>query len=517
MSKRQNTSNRYAIYLRCSSDEQADREYSTIDAQREIIEKHIHDQGGKIVKRYQDEGKTGTNLRRPGWQALYHDAQAGLFDVVVITYMSRLGRGDTYTVAEYLLKQAKCRVETVKERFGDDLNGYMGKQMTRMMDGMFCKQISQYTRTKMEQMVYNGYFCGGQPPFGYMKVAVDAVTRAGKDAPKRLVPHPEEAEVVQRAFSLFLESYCVADVRNYLKLTTERRWDTTKTKYLLTNEVYLGHNIFGEWRQNDAFEAIIDQETWNVVQTALPKRRQGRTPRGDDGFAYYLRGLVQCPHCECAFTQYSVTSNGKRIHYYACGYDMRRVSQCPVKRINAVALHHSVVEAIERAAKHQTVMHRLIAQSGGWQTPNEELKMLRGQLMKQKQFNELQINNFTKAIGEGKALRTLLDSLEKAEQKQNEIFQQLEVVEEQIAKATVKRPTAEQVQADWMQMLELWDDVTEEERAELLAGLVRKVEVKQKNLVYLELSPITEVRGSMLALKRDLGAGVRLELTTFGL
>src|SRR4051812_24734766 len=126
MAKRNIGPIRYAIYLRCSSDDQAKGDFTTIDTQREINTHYIVEQGGVLIGEYSDEGKTGTNLNRTGWKRLLADAQAGMFDTVVVTYMSRLGRGDACTVAEWNLKDASVRVEMVKEKFTDDLSGHIG-------------------------------------------------------------------------------------------------------------------------------------------------------------------------------------------------------------------------------------------------------------------------------------------------------------------------------------------------------------------------------------------------------
>jgi len=59
--------------------------------------------------------------------------------------------------------------------------------------------------------------------------------------------------------------------------------------------------------------------------------------------------------------------------------------------------------------------------------------------------------------------------------------------------------------------------LTEEDKAELLGTLVEEMEVKTKDRVLLRLAPFAEVGGLKLAINSQMGAGVRLELTTFGL
>jgi len=209
------TATRYAIYLRCSTDDQAQKDFTTIDAQREINRKHVEALGGQIVKEYADEGKTGTNINRPAFRQMPDDAANGDFDAVCVTYMSRLGLGDAFIIAQYELGKHGVTVELVKEKFTDDLAGYMGKTMTTMMDGVYPKMVSQWTRTKMERMVESGYHCGGLTPIGYMTEIVSDATgfhSADKEPPKRLVPDPDNACSVRIVFDMALRGETAVNI-----------------------------------------------------------------------------------------------------------------------------------------------------------------------------------------------------------------------------------------------------------------------------------------------------------------
>lgn len=199
---------RWVDYERCSSDDQKHGDFTTVENQREInirhIEERIEQQGGEYVGSYADEGKTGTNLKRPDWKRLLADAQAKKFDAVCVTYMSRLARGNAFHVAEFMLREVGVQVVMVKEKFGSDLGGQLQKDITIFSDGVFAKQVSEYTKTKMAAMVEKGYWCG-QHPFGFITVPISDASGcrgAEKEPPKRLVPHGEQALVVLRAFQM---------------------------------------------------------------------------------------------------------------------------------------------------------------------------------------------------------------------------------------------------------------------------------------------------------------------------
>src|SRR5262249_54989613 len=159
--------------------------------------------------------------------------------------------------------------------------------------------------------------------------ATDAsmVSRNDKEPPKCLVVVPEEAEIVRHAFGLYLEKRSIAAVRDYLKVVTDRQWDTSRTKYLLQNETYIGNYVFGQWRKDGAHEAILEPEIWQAVQQTLGQQGS-RRQRNEKGAAYYLRGLVRCPHCGCAYTHHYVRRGERTIRYYACLKDMKRTVRC---------------------------------------------------------------------------------------------------------------------------------------------------------------------------------------------
>lgn len=489
MRKSKQTTTRYAIYLRCSTDDQKQGDFTTIDTQRELNSRYVADHGGTLVQEYADDGRSGTNLNRPGWKQLLADSEQGKYDAVVCTYMSRLARGEAYHVAEFLLHDNGVCVELVQEQFTPDLAGHVNKQMTILMDGMYPKMVSQWTKTKMQQMVEQGYFCGGTIPFGYRtEPVIIHGSRSDKEPPKRLVIDENEAEVVRFAYKLFLGKRTISAVREYLKQTTSRQWTSFTAKYLLTNVVYIGVQEFGQWRNDNAHEAILDGETWQKVQELIQasKRTNTRAARSNT-YTYYLRGLVKCPHCGCSYT--NSFAKGGDVFYYECHHGKKKITNCPVSRINADALHKTVLDEVKRAVEHRTVMHDIIARSGGWQKAGESLRLLRGQLGKRRQFIDVQIGNLTNLLADGRGQRSLLDKLDELEAKKAEMDRETQALDAEITRSTVQRPTAEMVQRNWSRLFTLWDGISEDARAELIRGVVKEVIVSEKNSVTLRLCP----------------------------
>ena len=95
-----------AKYIRLSRDDGDDRESESVENQRDIIDNYIlgHEElfdAGEYV----DDGFTGTNFNRPGFQRMLKDIEDGKIDCIITKDLSRFGRDhiDTgYYLERYL-------------------------------------------------------------------------------------------------------------------------------------------------------------------------------------------------------------------------------------------------------------------------------------------------------------------------------------------------------------------------------------------------------------------------------
>lgn len=487
---------RFAFYLRCSSDDQSYGDFTTIDAQRQINREHIQQLGGELVAEYSDEGKTGTNLSRPGWKRMLADAGAKRFDAVVVTYMSRLARGEVYHVAEYLLKEEKVTVELVKENFTPDMVGQLHKSMTIMMDGSYCRQVSQWTRTKQAQMVKMGYHTGGMCPFGYMTETIPGMTAVQmpggkvKPAPKRLIPHPEEAGQVKRAFEIFFATRSIADTQRYLRSVDDsRRWPMTLVRNFLENDRYRGVARFGEHVNYSAHEAIITEQLFDGVQELLKKpealveatalgHHAGRTL---DPHFYYLRGIVYCQHCGGRMTPATATGKTGKVPYYECVQSAKgNKTNCPVRRVNANALHEAVIGEILRCAQHPSRLSRQWADSIKHIPQPTEAKEELARLRRNRRETEKKAARVVEAIKQVGALPALTQEVRQLEELATRQEAQIKELESSQIRRTISRPDAALVAGVWLEMLDLWEELSEEERTKLLRLVVQRVELSEK-------------------------------------
>ena len=87
---------RVAVYARVSVSEGLEKEFNSLDAQREACAAYVTSQRGQgwaaLPERYDDGGYSGATIDRPAFQRLLRDVEAGKVDVIAVYKIDRLSR-----------------------------------------------------------------------------------------------------------------------------------------------------------------------------------------------------------------------------------------------------------------------------------------------------------------------------------------------------------------------------------------------------------------------------------------
>lgn len=81
-----------ALYCRLSRDDGMEGDSNSISNQKKLLAKYAKENGFANTRQYVDDGYTGTNFNRPGFQKLLEDVEMGYVTTVIVKDMSRLGR-----------------------------------------------------------------------------------------------------------------------------------------------------------------------------------------------------------------------------------------------------------------------------------------------------------------------------------------------------------------------------------------------------------------------------------------
>ena len=302
---------RVAQYLRMSTDHQ---QYST-DNQAEAITRYAEQHGMVIVRTYADEGKSGLDIGwRPGLQQLIADVTEGRADfrMILVYDISRWGRfqdPDQAAHLEYLCRRAGIHVEYCAEQFANDgtLPSALMKMLQRTQAGEFCRMLSVKVFAGQCRLIQMGYRQGGPAGFGLRRMRIDhagveqGILERGQHKSLQtdrviLRPGPaDEVATVRRIYRMFIAEGKregeIAAILNAEAIRTDfgRPWRASTVHQVLTNEKYIGNNVFNrrsfklkcrrvqnpqdQWvRADSVFPAIVDPQTWASAQAIIVER-----------------------------------------------------------------------------------------------------------------------------------------------------------------------------------------------------------------------------------------------------
>lgn len=81
-----------ALYCRLSRDDGAEGDSNSVANQKRMLTKCAKENGFRNTRFYVDDGYTGTNYNRPGFQQMLEDIEMGYVSTIIVKDMSRLGR-----------------------------------------------------------------------------------------------------------------------------------------------------------------------------------------------------------------------------------------------------------------------------------------------------------------------------------------------------------------------------------------------------------------------------------------
>lgn len=81
-----------ALYERLFKDDELKGESNSISNQKKHLEDYARKTGFQNIKHFTDDGSTGTNFNRLGFQAMIAEVEAGNIDTIIVKEMSRFGR-----------------------------------------------------------------------------------------------------------------------------------------------------------------------------------------------------------------------------------------------------------------------------------------------------------------------------------------------------------------------------------------------------------------------------------------
>ncbi|HEY3297228.1 MAG TPA: recombinase family protein, partial [Armatimonadota bacterium] len=366
----------------------------------------------------------------------------------------------------------------------------------------------------MVAQVKQGRWPGGNLPFGY------------DVADGRLVPNPAEAPVLRMMFAQYLEVKSTALVRDKLialGIQTRRanyhgkapniisKWSLQKVEYILRNRVYLGELNYDGVRVPEAHEAIIDDDTYALVQGQLGQRF--KRPKIDSPHAYFLTGKVYCGDCGCRLTPKS-TQHSKRKKAYTPYYQCYRTCKyhgldCRVGRMNAEVLEGLFVETVSSLSANRDLLARAAEQAGELDTNLSQLELEDSTLATRESELQGKIQNILSALEQGLTSTSVQSRLSELELELGTIRAQRNMVRSKLRESQPEPIDVDAALRLFSRFKELFPTCTPEEKEALVDALLKKAVVGADKTVEFELYAEGDI-GDNVVPKNKVGSGARI-------
>ena len=378
------------LYERLSKDDEQQGTSNSILNQKQLLEEYAERNGLTPYINIQDDGYTGTNWNRPGWQELIEKVEADEVNCIVIKDSTRLGR-DYLRAGLYreMFRERGIRLIAVNDGFDSERGDDDFTPFREIMAEFYARDTSKKIKSVLSAKGRSGKPTTNTPPYGFVKDPNDKY--------KWLVDETAAA-VVRRVFQMAVDgmgTHQIAGVLAEEKIerpsyyfgkngqgTRRNDYDpdspyvwygSTIAKMLRTLE-YCGHLVNlrttttdfksrkskvkpqDEWLIfENHHEAIIKQEVFDTVQKLRETVRRIDTL----GYANPLTGLLWCADCGEKLYNYRRSQprkpmENKLIDVYQCStYKLgknRHNTACTVHHISTVDARDIILDALRKTS-----------------------------------------------------------------------------------------------------------------------------------------------------------------------
>ena len=516
-----------AYYRLSKMDRNKTQESDSITNQRKLIQAYLDNHPNiTLVDEAYDDGYTGTNYNRPGFQQVLDAIESGRVNCVIVKDLSRLGREyiSTGKYIETVFPDLGVRfiainddVDSTKNNAGDDLL----IPIKNIMNESYCRELSRKLRSQFRIQRGNGEFLGAFASYGYCK---------SPDDKHKLVVDEYAAEVVKGIFSLKIKGYSPSAIATFLNdeavlppseykkslglnyksgfiSASAPKWSAMTVKRILTNPVYMGTLIQGkrgtpnykvkrmkvrkedEWTViNGNHPPIIDPLVFSAVQNML--KRDTRASSETDA-VYPLSGMLFCADCGRTMSKRTALKKGIRYYYYVCS-TYKHGDGCSSHSISCDTLDQIVLNALQNQIAMIAEMEKLIAEIEANSVSNAHLQRLDGAIEKKQteieHYRDIRMNLF-ESFQDGILDR---DEYEQMRIKYSDLIEEGEILIRQLTASKTEAESAEKAQNDWLSQYVKFQGLKELSR-EAVFSLIDRIYVYADKRIRIEFNYRNEI------------------------
>ncbi len=493
---------------------------NSIQNQRLLLEKYAANHGFGNTIFISDDGYTGTNFNRPGWQEVMELVESNQVATIVVKDMSRLGR-EYLQVGQYtelIFPSYGIRFIAINDGVDslyENTNDFT--PFRNIINEFYAKDCSKKGRTSVRVKAETGARIASRPCYGYMK---------DPDDPKRhIVPDEETAWVVKHIFALCAQGSGPAQIAKQLQreqivnpsnhyyrkygkamtgLDTSRpyRWTSATVASILENETYLGHTINLQYttisyknkqrimrpeseqlRFENTHEPLVDKQTCDIVQDIRKHKRRHAKFAEQNMFS----GLVYCADCGRTMVLHrSHTMDAVNNNFMCSTYKKKGKEVCSAHYIREVELAAILLDDIRRITHFARQNEQRFARYIGMKQGKEAMREIKALQKKASDMEKrrAELTALFKRLYEDNVLGRITD--EQFRLLSKDYTKEQEEIEEALPKVKERLQTLKDSAANVSRFLENARKYTEinELTCEILHIFIQRIEVGERSKRY---------------------------------
>lgn len=356
------------VYCRLSQDDGLDGDSNSITNQKKILLDVVTRENLSNPILFVDDGFSGTNFDRPAISEALRLVENRQVSNFIVKDLSRLGRSYIKVGQLTEITFPSFDVRFIALNDGVDSNkpnetNSIFLPIKSLMDEMYAADTSKKIRAVVQAKAKAGERVTTNPPYGYLK---------DSNNPKNWIIDPVASEVVKRIFQEAKSGRSLSEISKGLKndkiFKPDRHrieiglkpvsassnveslpyfWTRETLSAILGREEYLGHTVnlrtrtksYKDKRKVDnpkedwlifknTHEAIIDQETFDIVQKMRSHKRSNQRYKNRAGHENLFAGLVFCGTCGRKHYFCPQEKNGLNHDHYKCSGYRKPIDGC---------------------------------------------------------------------------------------------------------------------------------------------------------------------------------------------
>lgn len=386
-----------ADYARLSKEDGDKEESDSINNQKALIQHYAENHPELcLMKHYSDDGYTGVNFNRPGFQEMLESIKDRQINCIIVKDLSRFGRNyiEVGRYIERIFPALGIRFIAINDNYDSLYNNSSSDQLLlpfkNLINDAYSRDISIKVRSNLDVKRRQGDFVSPGVPYGYKRLETDK---------NKLFIDEPAANIVRLIFAKRIEGQSnlqIAALLNQMKVPTPikykqesgrpaksafqvystPKWYGTTIRRILENEVYTGTLLQGktyrpnykirkpvarprkDWfRKENAHEAVISRKDFDLVQSILDT--DTHQSAGQETI-YPFSGLVICGNCHQSCKRKQTVKKNKSYFYYGC-YLSNHTTCCKGFCINESYLEQTVLNTLRQYINDLTDMEQMLS------------------------------------------------------------------------------------------------------------------------------------------------------------